>query len=128
MLATARIDREPTRYAPHVDRMLAPACDRLALRAADDALRTAAGAGAGRDRARADAAGSALDRREAPPAGALMRVNHVGEVCAQALYTAQALATARPGPAAPAASRPRARKPTTWPGRQQRLDELGARP
>ena len=24
---------------------------------------------------------------------ALMRVNHVGEVCAQALYTAQALAT-----------------------------------
>jgi len=26
-------------------------------------------------------------------AGALMRVNHVGEVCAQALYTAQALAT-----------------------------------
>jgi ubiquinone biosynthesis monooxygenase Coq7 len=25
--------------------------------------------------------------------GALMRVNHVGEVCAQALYTAQALAT-----------------------------------
>jgi 3-demethoxyubiquinol 3-hydroxylase len=34
---------------------------------------------------------SATDRREA---GALMRVNHVGEVCAQALYQAQAL-TAR---------------------------------
>jgi ubiquinone biosynthesis monooxygenase Coq7 len=32
---------------------------------------------------------SAAERREA---GALMRVNHVGEVCAQALYTAQALA------------------------------------
>ena len=30
------------------------------------------------------------DKREA---AALMRVNHVGEVCAQALYTAQALAT-----------------------------------
>jgi len=30
------------------------------------------------------------DRREA---AALMRVNHVGEICAQALYTAQALAT-----------------------------------
>ena len=29
-------------------------------------------------------------------AGALMRVNHVGEVCAQALYTAQALATRDP--------------------------------
>lgn len=33
------------------------------------------------------------DRREA---GALMRVNHVGEVCAQALYSAQALATPDP--------------------------------
>ncbi len=30
-------------------------------------------------------------------AAALMRVNHVGEVCAQALYTAQALATRDPG-------------------------------
>lgn len=33
-------------------------------------------------------------RREA---GALMRVNHVGEVCAQALYTAQAAITRDPG-------------------------------
>ena len=33
---------------------------------------------------------SAQEKREA---GALMRVNHVGEVCAQALYTAQAFAT-----------------------------------
>lgn len=33
------------------------------------------------------------ERREA---GALMRVNHVGEVCAQALYTAQALMTRDP--------------------------------
>jgi ubiquinone biosynthesis monooxygenase Coq7 len=33
---------------------------------------------------------SDADRREV---AALMRVNHVGEVCAQALYTAQALAT-----------------------------------
>ncbi|MDD5030231.1 MAG: 2-polyprenyl-3-methyl-6-methoxy-1,4-benzoquinone monooxygenase [Rhodoferax sp.] len=33
---------------------------------------------------------SEADRREA---AALMRVNHVGEVCAQALYTAQAFAT-----------------------------------
>jgi ubiquinone biosynthesis monooxygenase Coq7 len=36
---------------------------------------------------------SAADRREA---AALMRVNHVGEVCAQALYTAQALGTRDP--------------------------------
>lgn len=34
-----------------------------------------------------------LDSRERRHAAALMRVNHVGEVCAQALYTAQALAT-----------------------------------
>jgi len=36
---------------------------------------------------------AAADRREA---AALMRVNHVGEVCAQALYTAQALGTRDP--------------------------------
>jgi len=33
---------------------------------------------------------SEIEKRES---GALMRVNHVGEVCAQALYTAQAFAT-----------------------------------
>ena len=40
--------------------------------------------------------GSALDDVERREAGALMRVNHVGEVCAQALYSAQALATTDP--------------------------------
>lgn len=34
-----------------------------------------------------------LSAAEKAQAGALMRVNHVGEVCAQALYTAQAFAT-----------------------------------
>ena len=34
-----------------------------------------------------------LSDAEKLEASALMRVNHVGEVCAQALYTAQALAT-----------------------------------
>jgi 3-demethoxyubiquinol 3-hydroxylase len=38
----------------------------------------------------ADASLSNAEKRES---SALMRVNHVGEVCAQALYTAQALAT-----------------------------------
>lgn len=40
-------------------------------------------------------AGDATDLSDAEKqaAGALMRVNHVGEVCAQALYTAQAFAT-----------------------------------
>jgi len=36
---------------------------------------------------------SALERQQS---AGLMRVNHVGEVCAQALYTAQALATNNP--------------------------------
>ena len=35
----------------------------------------------------------AMDAAERAHAGALMRVNHVGEVCAQALYAGQALAT-----------------------------------
>lgn len=38
-------------------------------------------------------ADAALDADARRLAGALMRVNHVGEVCAQALYQAQALAT-----------------------------------
>ncbi len=37
---------------------------------------------------------SEAERREA---AALMRVNHVGEVCAQALYTGQMLASRDPG-------------------------------
>jgi ubiquinone biosynthesis monooxygenase Coq7 len=37
-----------------------------------------------------------LDGTEARQAAALMRVNHVGEICAQALYTAQALVTRDP--------------------------------
>jgi ubiquinone biosynthesis monooxygenase Coq7 len=40
-----------------------------------------------------DAAPVALTDIERREAGALMRVNHVGEVCAQALYTAQAAVT-----------------------------------
>jgi ubiquinone biosynthesis monooxygenase Coq7 len=38
----------------------------------------------------------ALSDTERAESGALMRVNHVGEVCAQALYAAQALATRNP--------------------------------
>jgi ubiquinone biosynthesis monooxygenase Coq7 len=37
-----------------------------------------------------------LDAIESRSAASLMRVNHVGEVCAQALYTAQALTTRNP--------------------------------
>jgi ubiquinone biosynthesis monooxygenase Coq7 len=67
---------------------------------------------------------SESERREA---GALMRVNHVGEVCAQALYVAQAAST--PDASLRAHFLEAAREETdhlAW--TQQRLDALGARP
>jgi 3-demethoxyubiquinol 3-hydroxylase len=66
---------------------------------------------------------------------ALMRVNHVGEICAQALYTSQALA-ARLGPGT-AQERERLARHLEAAGQEetdhlawckQRLDELGSRP
>lgn len=98
------------------------------LSAADGALRTLFAAP--RARRVNPAAGvpvtdlNAADRAEA---GALMRVNHVGEVCAQALYAAQALSTRNEG----------LRQHFEQAGREEedhlawtreRLDELGARP
>lgn len=68
-----------------------------------------------------------LGAQERRHAAALMRVNHVGEVCAQALYTAQALAT--PNPALRRHFQQAAREETdhlAW--TQDRLDELGSRP
>lgn len=68
-----------------------------------------------------------LTPRERAHSGALMRVNHVGEVCAQALYAAQALATKNP---ALRAQFEHASMEETdhlaW--TRQRLDELGTRP
>ena len=64
------------------------------------------------------------ERREA---GALMRVNHVGEICAQALYTAQAAVTR--DPALREQFVKAAHEETdhlAW--TRQRLDDLGARP
>lgn len=61
----------------------------------DRALRTLAGVGAARRPSPAsDVPEVELDAGERRHAAALMRVNHVGEVCAQALYEGQAL-TAR---------------------------------
>lgn len=68
-----------------------------------------------------------LGTEERRHAGALMRVNHVGEVCAQALYQAQALATR--DPALRVHLERAAREETdhlAW--TRSRLDELGARP
>lgn len=68
-----------------------------------------------------------LDERERRLSGALMRVNHVGEVCAQALYTGQALATrdARLKAQFEQASREETDH-LAWTA--DRLDELQARP
>lgn len=71
------------------------------LAAADRALRTLA---AEPQASRTNPASAVVVEDAAPPlseherreAAALMRVNHVGEVCAQALYDAQSLATRSP--------------------------------
>jgi 3-demethoxyubiquinol 3-hydroxylase len=68
-----------------------------------------------------------LNSDEKRHATGLMRVNHVGEVCAQALYTAQALAT--PSPALRNHFQQACTEETdhlAWTA--QRLNELGARP
>jgi ubiquinone biosynthesis monooxygenase Coq7 len=70
--------------------------DRI-LALADHALRALDGSPqAARPKPVAARAGPQLDDAERRHAGALMRVDHVGEVCAQALYSAQALTTTDP--------------------------------
>lgn len=78
----------------------------------------------------------ALSGEEKHLSGALMRVNHVGEVCAQALYTSQALAARWPLPGRGAPDEALARR-LEQAGREEtdhlawtrsRLDELGDRP
>jgi 3-demethoxyubiquinol 3-hydroxylase len=68
-----------------------------------------------------------LDAAEKRLSGALIRVDHVGEVCAQALYTAQALATRdEPLRAHLEAASQEETDHLAW--TEQRLRELGARP
>ncbi|MDO9403967.1 MAG: 2-polyprenyl-3-methyl-6-methoxy-1,4-benzoquinone monooxygenase [Polaromonas sp.] len=68
-----------------------------ALNAADSALRTLfATPRASRTCPTLAEKSTALAPAEKALSGALMRVNHVGEVCAQALYTAQAMTTRDP--------------------------------
>jgi 3-demethoxyubiquinol 3-hydroxylase len=98
------------------------------LSAADGALRTLfAAPRARRPNPAAALAPVELSQADKAEAGALMRVNHVGEVCAQALYAAQALSTRNPA----------LRRHFEQAGREeedhlawthQRLEELGARP
>jgi 3-demethoxyubiquinol 3-hydroxylase len=65
------------------------------IAAADNALRTLSGvvpsAQPGPAAAQASACDATLSEADKKRSGALMRVNHVGEICAQALYTAQQL-------------------------------------
>lgn len=68
-----------------------------------------------------------LGTQERQHAAALMRVNHVGEVCAQALYTGQALAT-RNEPLRRHLQRAAREETDHLAWTQSRLDELGARP
>ncbi len=98
------------------------------LTTADTALRTLfAPPRAAQPTPQPSAPGRELSMEEKKLAAALMRVNHVGEVCAQALYTAQAFATKNE------ALRHHFRKACVeetdhlaW--TKQRLDELGSRP
>ena len=106
-------------------RPLTPVLDSL-LTAADTALRTLSGANhAARPCPLAEDRDKELEASQRRLSGALMRVNHVGEVCAQALYTAQALSTR--DPALRARFEHAAKEETdhlAW--TQQRLRELGA--
>lgn len=107
------------RFSP-LDRLLAGACRAMATLA--DA------APAGRPMPAAETVDEIeLDEAERRLSGALMRVNHVGEICAQALYEGQAASTSDPelreyflGAAREEADH------LAW--TRKRLDELGASP
>ncbi|HAL37036.1 MAG TPA: demethoxyubiquinone hydroxylase family protein [Polaromonas sp.] len=100
----------------------------FALNAADGVLRTLfAKPRASRTCPTVAAQATDLSSQDKALSGALMRVNHVGEVCAQALYAAQALGTRDP------VLREQFLKASREEGdhlawTRDRLDELGARP
>jgi 3-demethoxyubiquinol 3-hydroxylase len=107
------------------NRAMTPSLDAF-LGTADAALRTLfAKPHATRAMPQPPSPGVELSQAARREAGALMRVNHVGEVCAQALYTAQAAVTR--DPKLRAHFEEAAREETdhlAW--TRQRLDELGA--
>ena len=114
-------------FNPHRKPVMSSALD-LALNAADGALRTLfAMPRASRPCPTVPAQETHLSLDDKAQSGALMRVTHVGEVCAQALYTAQAMGT----------QNQRLREHFLKASREEgdhlawtrtRLDELGARP
>ncbi len=98
------------------------------IKTADNALRTLfAKPAASRPCPTVAGDATVLSAREKALAGALMRVNHVGEVCAQALYAAQALGTQDPALKKKCLDASKEEGDhLAW--TRQRLDELGARP
>lgn len=111
--------------SPHSTRPALTPVDTL-LAAAESALRTLSGATrATRPSPAAQIISDTLTAEDKRLSGALMRVNHVGEVCAQALYQAQALGTR--DAALKRKLLEAAQEETDHLGwTQQRLDELGA--
>ena len=99
-----------------------------ALNAADSALRTLfAKPHASRPCPTVASQITELNTDDKALSGALMRVNHVGEVCAQALYAAQALGTRDPALRRHFVDASREEGDhLAW--TKERLDELGARP
>lgn len=98
------------------------------INAVDNALRTLSGAHtAARPTPTPKENPRPLSADESKLSASLMRVNHVGEICAQALYNAQLVATRHPG--LRESFRQAAREETdhlAW--THQRLRELNARP
>ena len=101
--------------------------DRL-IHELDRALRAIAGvANASRRSPAEQKAEAPLDDKERAHAAALMRVNHVGEVCAQALYQGQAL-TARNAQARQALEQAAREEEDHLAWSAARIRELGGRP
>ncbi|MBS0339960.1 MAG: 2-polyprenyl-3-methyl-6-methoxy-1,4-benzoquinone monooxygenase [Proteobacteria bacterium] len=98
------------------------------LALADDALRTVfSHPAATRETPRPATLDGPMSESQRRQAGALMRVNHVGEVCAQALYSAQAAATRDAGLREHFLEASREETDhLAW--TRNRLKELGARP
>jgi len=101
--------------------------DRL-IREFDRALRAVAGVVHAERPSPADGVADApLDQTPKAHAAALMRVNHVGEICAQALYQGQALTARRPESREALAQAAREEEDhLAWSA--ERIRELGGRP
>ena len=119
-------DAAPFFFMRTVPHSLSRRLDRFLI-AADEALRTLSGVSpAGRDTP-GRGAGDANDEAGKRLVAGLMRVNHSGEICAQALYSGQALFARDPG-VREALTRAAAEERDHLAWCRQRLRELDSRP